>query len=333
MIRSNCSAPASMDQFPELPLELDLAIFERLVEEDPSSALQLASVCKTVQDWVEPRIYQAVVLRDSYALAAFANTIRKGRRPSSFYETNVKVVCISFTILAQAYQDFDNLLVVLEACNQLTTLVLWSFVSDARETELRTLLRSGALPNLQRLCCRTQYLRDNDQLPVDFTLLLFQSITHLELDLDTNHVEELPRLNSVTHLSLCASAIDLIWELPQIHLPSNLVVCLLFSTVFRKEGKQCVTPKPQSNLEHDPRIVFGALETQILESNEYSYSIVQRPGKFPGSDNSWLSGRGKPDMWELAENIVALRADIAAEEKRLAATSDFKLKIPGRRRR
>jgi len=168
-------------------------------------------------------------------------------------------------------------------------------------------LYSGALRNLKKLSCSTSLLQPIFSV-LDRTLPILQSITHLELDRHEQWTD-LSTLSNLTHLSL---------------IDPLLRVCLIFSQVYMRDGHKCDIPGPQSNLVHDPRIIFGCFRHQVGRSTAYKHWVVERPGIIP---SGWVAPKDGLDIWEMAENVVALRKGIVEDSKKMTTAFELKLKL------
>ncbi|KAJ7670021.1 hypothetical protein DFH06DRAFT_159944 [Mycena polygramma] len=190
---------------PVLPAELERLIFEVASLSWPQSIPRFMLVAWRVKTWVEPLLYQILVVRDArpdwrdkgaYPLTIDGSVLLSlvRTKPPSFFERHVRhLLLFSYDMAAEDEAD------VLSACSNVEDL-WWSGRSEA------TVPLINNMP-LKRLHCSLNNLFD---FHIDFTHRLFAWLTHLEIfdlpkvqpgGMDTDLWPAVTRLPHLTHLA------------------------------------------------------------------------------------------------------------------------------------
>ncbi|KAG1771629.1 hypothetical protein EV702DRAFT_1270818 [Suillus placidus] len=154
-----------------LPFELEQDIFENAANSDRRSALSLALVARRVQFWVEPVIYNCVALQyggseSARVLEGFISATKT--KPASFFARYVKTLLLS---------DIPTcfMMEILAVCTGLTDLRVWPYTPSP---VTQFVVASSIRPT--HLYFSAEHLAAHGR-PPNFSLPLFQELTHLEL--------------------------------------------------------------------------------------------------------------------------------------------------------
>ncbi|PPQ72983.1 hypothetical protein CVT24_000296 [Panaeolus cyanescens] len=189
------SATASPFPFNDLPLELQREIFVAAADLHPGSALRLVLVARKVYSWIQPLIYETVVLGTTDT-ALFLRTM--DTLPIDFLALHVRNLCLSVSVGAR------DALKILRTCTAVEDLAFWINGLDTRHLGLLV----SAINNLalQRLSIEVMHFRRLlHDIPTGSARWI-DNLTHLDLIFWTHEnsplIPHLDRLPLLTHLSL-----------------------------------------------------------------------------------------------------------------------------------
>ncbi|KAJ7584082.1 hypothetical protein C8J56DRAFT_197438 [Mycena floridula] len=292
--------------FPELPFEIVLVIIEEILELVPlKQAIKLVCLSRNIRPIIERALYRTIILHGSPDLAAiFADTIKSRLRPKTFYQSHIKVLCITSV-------HHSDLIAMLPVVSGVDSLAIRSCYPGKDKVELDTtklndLTLTGPRPT--RLFCSWSWTRPPLDSPNSFPLpLLFQNVTHLELDVVPREFDgkRFHCLKHLTHLSIVSKFCETTTWLPslvqRLHLADSITVCIIFSRFhrFRNEHSNDLTSS-------DARIVLAtdhyiherAFDERILWRNMVHLDhFIRQWGRRPADSQEM-------DMWEQAEQMV-----------------------------
>ncbi|KAJ7777148.1 hypothetical protein B0H16DRAFT_1504471 [Mycena metata] len=260
---------------PLLPPEIEREIFEMTAAQFPGNAVNLMSVARRTQVWMEQLIYKTITLSDQQLCDKFLRTLDS--RPADFFTANVKSLCVPGDIEPLGAER------VLKACQGVINLAIWlppqntplfPYVSSLRPIRLSinvpALFGSPCEPDLKHpFFSRVEYLELVDWLDCASHLhieYLSSCLTHLALDFDRYTEGATPRLRDI--LASCPS----------------LVVCL--GLVSNDDAMIIASDTLALAKIDDPRLLILS-DSDVVENWEASLG---------GSDES---------VWAFAEDIVA----------------------------
>jgi hypothetical protein len=191
----------SQDVNRRLPSELERIIFEIAAFSYKATALQLVLIARRVQTWIEPIIYQTVMLGLDSSTAGltedlFMRTLNS--RPSDFFATHVKTLLFASSFNVEIAVD------VLLKCTGVVCIGFWINPPRFRKANLRPILDNDSLrPRLLSMDLEELTLSHDACLTRPFfDLHFFSHVTHLEVTTDEGWKEEsyFHLLPSLTHL-------------------------------------------------------------------------------------------------------------------------------------
>ncbi|KAJ7574003.1 hypothetical protein C8J56DRAFT_476541 [Mycena floridula] len=166
-------ASDAMQPFPELPMELVFLIIETLLEIEPKRALDLVCLSRDIRPVAEKALYRCIILETTEMTDLFFDMIRSGCRLVTFYQERIKTLCFCRPV------DVHVMAPIFFACPAVQTIAVNYYIqrhdSDEEVEVLDALASTGPCPS--RLSCRLSWTNDGQRL----SLLLFQSVTHLQL--------------------------------------------------------------------------------------------------------------------------------------------------------
>ncbi|KAF7351438.1 hypothetical protein MSAN_01575800 [Mycena sanguinolenta] len=280
---------------PDLPLELERAIFELAASTDVATALRLTIVARRVREWVEPILYSTVVAHApkprpvprrrvknpskappprKVPISPFMRII--ALKPASFFARHVKSLHI-------AYLGEPELVTLLSTCTGISELGWWG------TTLAPSVVAAFGSITLRRLSVDTSFNFGQTK-P---TLGTFATITHLDLIFREYGYPVLPPAHyfpALTHLSV---AYDVVvppsWCDDIFNSFLRLRILLLFcDSLFEEEASG------SRELHADLRVV-----------------VMQLPAR--AWTTPWVH-----DAWALAESIVREQRELAAADKAAA---------------
>ncbi|KAJ6485535.1 hypothetical protein C8R45DRAFT_275506 [Mycena sanguinolenta] len=258
---------------PILPPEIEREIFE-ITAQFRGNAVNLVLVARRTQIWIEPLIYDTVILSDEEICHKFMRTLDS--RPAQFFAENVKSLCVP--------ADVDALCTVrvLKACQGVVNLAIWlvqpqdtpvfPFISSLRPTRLSVnmygLYGSECKPDFEHpFFSNVTHLELVDWLAwAAYIDSLSPHLTHLAVDFDLNLQDSETRLCDV--LASCRS----------------LVVCI---ALVSDDESMIVVANRLAGIE-DPRLVILS-ESNAIENWESSLQTTDA------------------SLWSFAEDIVTAK--------------------------
>ncbi|KAJ7598517.1 hypothetical protein C8J56DRAFT_1157692 [Mycena floridula] len=298
----------TLDVFPAIPAEITLAFLQKLVEMEPSKAVELMSLSRGLRPFVERLLYRYITLVSKKQVSLFVALIRSGIRPISFYQDRIRGVCV-----ASQEHTLDDMITIISVCRDVhtfaSTTVIWSYRRTVQENRMTAY--HSALSTLQpiRVYIAVRQLSQTSIPGFDW----LSKVTHLEL-----HIEQDPKLEfndtvlqhlpQLTHLSYLGSETAPSFVscfASSLRLSPKMVVCIVW-TSDRSSWMFDIVP--------DPRVVLGynmmsahlpwpswlKLPKYMLQRNPFD------PSRFL-NDWGWNSTSREPDMWELAEEKVEIQ--------------------------
>ncbi|KAJ6592598.1 hypothetical protein B0H19DRAFT_1365034 [Mycena capillaripes] len=266
---------------PAFPVELEREIFYVSARSHPLSIPTLMLVAWRVKLWLEPVLYETIVLDDS-GLHMVKDPVHSSdtllslieQRPSFF-----RVVVRNLFILWVS--NFDDAKTALSRCRSVEN--LWLSQSHTSPD-----LISGIedLP-LKRLHCSLDILFGTPE-KIDFTHRLFARITHLELSDNAIRVPEhycdLAALPNLSHLAFASQKFIPISP-TLLHTCRSLRVLVFFHLAAWEDA---LTDYPEANeMVKDPRIVVTDCKDYVRDWRRGSHTGI--------------------DYWSRAEDLVAKR--------------------------
>ncbi|KAG5725557.1 hypothetical protein E4T56_gene10066 [Termitomyces sp. T112] len=144
-----------------MPSELQRLIFETAARRDRSVARQLILVSQNVRTWIEPILYECIIVRSQqHAEALFKTIAAKSQALGSF----VKSLAIGDSVTLQQSKD------ILAACSQ--NVVNFAVWTNSRNP-------SVFLPFVRSLSIRRLSLRSTHSAELSVPLILLAALTHL----------------------------------------------------------------------------------------------------------------------------------------------------------
>ncbi|KAJ7574039.1 hypothetical protein C8J56DRAFT_477206 [Mycena floridula] len=294
--------PVQKLSFPPLPLEIVFTIMAAVLEIQPAMAVELATLSRDFQPFIERLLYHSVCLNSHRQINLFVDLVTSGGRPVSFYEERVRNLCVAYRIHSQSAHA------ILAVCSNLRTMAFFYIMESSLQptAPLQALLATRTIQPT-RLVFQKYYFPPTH----DLSLAFLQQVTHLELcadylppDLTLNEAifRHLPQL---THFSytFIASYTDAAEFVATLRVNDSLRVYILW---FNQSSESV------PELLQDPRLVFGlAIDPESDEVIEVEYQVLYRNilhVSVFGAD--WGRKQGnEPDVWELAEEIVEKQRD------------------------
>ncbi|KAK0496198.1 hypothetical protein EDD18DRAFT_1169216 [Armillaria luteobubalina] len=277
-------------ELPLLPLELEWEIFELTARVYPAEACRLLLVSRRVYAWVEPILYETVVLGGESPLLnrkahyKFLRTV--GSKPAEFFGRVVKRLCLTY------HAHNESAMRLLHQCTGVTSLACWSPTTLSPSS-------LGSIASFRSL----RYL----SIPIAYFMNLpvfsnpscdwHHRLTHLEIiipaaqlhQLQPLMVQRLRGLPSLTHLGF----LDFPNSLEYDFVPSLLeehttleVVYLLFYYFDQRPGQE----HPWGN---DDRVV-------AMVRSRFKYDSIAH----------WESGA----LWKTATEVVSRRRATKSED-------------------
>ncbi|KAG6905911.1 hypothetical protein DXG01_016967 [Tephrocybe rancida] len=146
------------------PDELQRVIFEIAARADGTTARQLVLVARHVRTWIEPILYECVIVRSQQHASSLSETI--SAKPPGFFEPIVKSLGISDSVTLQQSKT------ILAACSQnVVNFAVW--VNARNPTVFLPFIRSHTI---QRLTLKAQPQHPSE---LCFPRTLLASLTHL----------------------------------------------------------------------------------------------------------------------------------------------------------
>ncbi|TFK71978.1 hypothetical protein BDN72DRAFT_395067 [Pluteus cervinus] len=152
-----------------LPLELERYILElALFSQSQSAAINLLLVAHRARVWLEPLLYNTVILNTHNKAQRFVATLQT--RPESYFKTHVKSLLI---------RADDAVLhpVILTTCSNVRQLTV--LPASQASTLLHPLLQNLTFPNLSNLTINLD--SSFGVAKIDFSLPIFRQVTHMQV--------------------------------------------------------------------------------------------------------------------------------------------------------
>ncbi|KAJ7599287.1 hypothetical protein C8J56DRAFT_916332 [Mycena floridula] len=290
---------------PTVPTEIILAVLEAVVELRPGKAVDLATLSRSLQPFIEGLLYRSISLVSERQLVSFVDLVSSGSRPLSFYQDRIRNVCVT------QRPTYEQAVIILSACRTIHSLAFRILLDSASAPESDTTDFHSSLATLRpkRLSIPLNCL-DNNSMP---GLHWIQRLTHLHVFI-TSSSDPKPKFNDtvlrhlpqLTHLSYvdCFSRGPLVASfVASLRLSAKFSVCLLW--VFNSPRSSWIAEH------HDPRIVllFIGLGVWTRDRKDVPDYVLVRHILEP---SNFLHDWGRKtsselDMWELAEEKVELQ--------------------------
>ncbi|KAK7060020.1 hypothetical protein R3P38DRAFT_2495866 [Favolaschia claudopus] len=213
-----------MSNSPCFPPELERYIFETAALLYPHTISRLLPVARRVLIWIEPLLYRRVyfdgLIKKSGPAAAILRAIQNGSKPTDFFATTTRYLCIAslelnvfFSRPEKREWSNGNLETVFRACSGVDNLF---FFGDIEKPKLLEMVTETMRPR------RIVMILDLVGTQPDLSLSLFDNITHLllgDINLPNNILDEnwdqlanLQNLPRLTHLALseCSTSLVLV---------------------------------------------------------------------------------------------------------------------------
>ncbi|KAJ3565114.1 hypothetical protein NP233_g7848 [Leucocoprinus birnbaumii] len=273
--------PREFQKFRDLPPELQKYVFEiaycSAKTQYRGSLDWIYGISRDVKEWLEPFIYDFIVLPCDYeyranrVLPLYERTFQS--RPKEFYTKTVKRV---YTNNQADHENSDFELQLLPVCDNLDTLECWS---DPKET-LTKILTTKYWPKLQTLCLNIDLLPKDEN---TFHLPIFKHVTHLDLTSEEPQLpswDSLKSLDSLTHMRVYMlvsvkqgefrKAMDLVYPIAmeaQKCLPGNLkhfVILVPMDLLYYISFMKCSTAKDKQRWDRMESIRIGTFDPRIM---------------------------------------------------------------------
>ncbi|KAJ7598632.1 hypothetical protein C8J56DRAFT_1039523 [Mycena floridula] len=292
--------------FPAIPTEITLIILEALVDLAPEKAVELATLSRDLQPFIERLLYRSIILPSRWHVISFVELVRSNSRPLSFYHDRIRNVCV----LPAAFVSFTDAIILLSVCCN-TDILAFRTLGPATDSNMVAQFHSSlSTLRLKRL---SVWLDDSKTMSPSGPDR-FQDLTHLQILVvglwnssqyfNDRVLQHLPQLTHLCYMDRFPGSSASSFA-SSLQLSSKIAVCLVW--VF-------VSPGPSLwFMDHDARIVllFNYKNPWNLDSTaepvpEYVLARdIWNPSIFL---HDW--GRkqsSEPDMWELAEEKVELQ--------------------------
>ncbi|KAG6861479.1 hypothetical protein C0995_016258 [Termitomyces sp. Mi166 len=265
-----------------LPDELQRLIFETAARGDSNIARQLVLVCRHVRTWIEPILYECIIVRSQQQAEAFFKTI--AAKPQGFFGPIVNSLAIGDSVTLQQSKT------VLATCSQ--NVVNFAVWANARNPTV-------FLPFVRSHSARRLSLRSTHSAELSFPPTLLATLTHLMvLDgpyswfqmrealrktknaITSECLSAAAQFRSLTHFATCSQN----WgnTQPLLKLAANL---RYFVVIVPPQFKAAPVIAQRIQEIGDRRMVLV----------EYSLTIANWEGSIRGSI---------PSVWEQAEKLV-----------------------------
>ncbi|KAJ2911892.1 hypothetical protein MD484_g8526, partial [Candolleomyces efflorescens] len=298
----------SVNGCPDLPPEISLIILEFAVEagDGPSCA----QVSKQWQSLVEPMIYRKIDLLDPYFFGDLLYrtlTDPNSSKPADFFARHVKLLAIS-----TGYR-LPQVTEILRACSGVNVLVNWMGYGS---TTIEQLFNSSHFSPSRYSVFLGTYR-------INFTLHIYQNLTHLEILSATGdgyiYWESLSSLSNLTHLSvyhfyfLSPNFVEVTHRIIRQCPRSLRVLVNWMPSIAYGEGHWDRVHAINIGAV-DPRAIVGYCNKRDSERTEDKRSpsghfefALYRP--FVDRTGDWMGETVGKDFWELAEEIVERRRE------------------------
>ncbi|KAJ2932151.1 hypothetical protein H1R20_g4940, partial [Candolleomyces eurysporus] len=291
--------------FSELPQDIARTVFELAAE--AGDGLSCALVSKQVQSWVEPIIYRSVCLSGYSVIEPLHRTLTDPNtsKPAEYFAQHVKFLAV----LTFAMES--KVINILRACTGVRVLASWgpSFGSDA----MREFLSSSLSPSRLSIVAEANLLPQARR-RTDFSLPIFQSLTHLELlcvsEDEWKHWDCLSSLSNLTHLSLDYATVDLQnnegTRRALALCPTSLRIFVIGISPWAFSNGNESEAQAINNGDVDPRAIMACWEKPggNVRMSRYEYALCCSS---QDRMNEWMGKTTGKDFWELAEEIVERR--------------------------
>ncbi|KAH9985247.1 hypothetical protein BJV77DRAFT_1033317 [Russula vinacea] len=274
---------------PRLPPEIEVQIFEDCARNNRETCLELILVARRVRVWIEPILYEIVIL-DNYGRRSQASSLTYkpsfelfmaniDSKPPEFYSKHVKNLWISTADDPSAFER------ILSVCSGVENLLLFSHRRSINLPFIPFLEIPNAGSHLRRLTCKLETLFPPWSTMQNFQHPFFAKLTHLHL---YDEEEDWPayvgfeNLLSLTHLAFaCCGPEELATVMPKLPAIEYVAIC------YHKMD-ECV-----------PAV------SRRVPVEVYGIKVVWIDGL---SINDWEGGAtGRADFWDLVEREVDRR--------------------------
>ncbi|RXW13074.1 hypothetical protein EST38_g12780 [Candolleomyces aberdarensis] len=295
--------------FSDLPQDIARTVFELAAE--AGDGLSCALVSKQLASRVEPIIYRSICLSGHSVIDPLHRTLTDPNtsKPAEYFAKHIKFLAIlTFAMRPEVIN-------ILRACTGVRVLVSWgpTFETDA----MRELFSSSYLsPSRLSIVAEADLLPQGRRRHIDFSLPIFQGLTHLELlcasENEWKYWDGLSSLSNLTHLSVEPASSD------TQHTERTrriLALCPTSLRIFVNWVPSWAFPIGGENEAHAIMINNGDVDPRAImawwgkpEGNEYMSRYEYALRYSSGSRlNEWLGKATGKDFWELAEEIVERR--------------------------
>ncbi|KAF9018278.1 hypothetical protein BDZ89DRAFT_1073979, partial [Hymenopellis radicata] len=314
-----------LSPLPDMPIDIARLIFETAAWENGATAYRLVLVSKVVREWIEPILYNSVVICTGSKLAAFHDSIIS-RNDNAFFSRAVKVLCLgdrSTGMLKCPHHSIAAIWpwarAILEVCTGVQRLAVWLIDHDL---ELHRFTRnSGRLRPTHMSLDITDHSWDSARL--DWVKILPESLTHLNLDCgsyqditDILWLEIFAWCPNLAHVSLSGYAARVrfidgeLFSLIVSPLMSQLPATVATFAVVMPETWHPYSRDKDRELENQLDAISEASDRFVVVSHDFcprrqirGLQAFEEPHAF---DSEWGRWRGE-DTWDLAQKCVANR--------------------------
>ncbi|KAJ3554382.1 hypothetical protein NP233_g12432 [Leucocoprinus birnbaumii] len=206
--KSHTSAivPQLLPQFGKLPEKIQRRVFEWAFHFEPTIGPALARVCRKVNKWIEPLIYEYIVIdrfeRTSSRPDRLWRTFSDSSKTKDFFEERVEGILVN-GMVDPVVTD------LLSVCTNIRSLACYAQgpLPDTILEKLASIISTKTFPNLRHLSISGFGFE-----PIEIRRPFFQSLTHLAVDIGDNY-ECFPWQELKTHPCLTHILIDMHLEL------------------------------------------------------------------------------------------------------------------------
>ncbi|KAJ7585135.1 hypothetical protein C8J56DRAFT_1166295 [Mycena floridula] len=295
---------------PELPPELILLLIETMLEIVPKRATELLLLSRNIKPMrpygIERALYRTIVLESHTAAALFTEMLISKCRPDSFYHTTIRTICVVVPLPLTALKT------IFSACPAAQSIgILACPTNNSQQADVdpltNALASSGLQPSRLSIVSRRYHNR--------FRLSPFRNVTHFQFtatsltNISFIDMRLLDPLTNLTHLSInlvCRSAAARKRLVANLILADMIRVCIVYIVGNWHDKKTFESVRKCSK---DPRVVFALnvlpADMKTLPKNVLLGDMLDKDAFVQqwGRD----LGKGEIDIWEKAEEIVAVQ--------------------------
>ncbi|KAJ2929138.1 hypothetical protein H1R20_g7959, partial [Candolleomyces eurysporus] len=301
--------------FPDLPEDIGRLVFELAAE--TTAGPHYALVSRKVQSWVEPIIYRSIILAGPATTSLLYRTIAdpNTRKTAEFFAQHVKFL----TVRTWDYPEVE-MQTILRACRGVKVLTNWgTFYPTCRA--FQTVFSSSYL-SPSRLSILGDSLLPQEHWRMDFSLPVFQNLTHLEVrriaaEGPWNKWDGLSLLGNLTHFSVTTRSLpppDVEWVKGILaRCPATLrifIICIPFNSISRGGlGEFPLINKGDADLRAVLAVKFWTRQDLQRDYPHSHFEYALPRARYEEHLRDWVGRTAGKDFWELAEEVVERRRE------------------------